>query len=245
MAIFADPFFGVIFDTHILVLFGVHEYLFAPLFVFETEFVEAAAPLAAIGLDRGHGRIVRQRIWRFGFAVVNRAGDDWPVGIAIEKFDDDFLADARDENRAPILSRPRLGHAHPARGVFIRGTVAVPVKLNFNPAKFVGQDFFAGFTYDDCGLRPLDARLDRRARRTENAVRGNSGEVANEALFRLPPLGLTRRFVSFSCATVTHADNDVISVFIRARMLFKLEFRATDNAGAIGLADYDVVLGLK
>src|SRR5206468_189682 len=125
MAIFADPFFCVVFDTHILVLFGVQENLLAALFVFEPEFVEAAATLAAIGLDGGHGRIVRQCIWRFGFTVVNGAGDDWPVGIAIEKFHDDFLADARDENRPPILPRPRLRDAHPAWGIFIGGTVAI------------------------------------------------------------------------------------------------------------------------
>src|SRR5262249_14659939 len=106
MAVVADPFFGIVFNANVLVLFGVHEDLFAALFVFEAEFVEATPTLAAVGFDGGYRRLIRQGIRRFGFAVVNGTSDDWPIGIAIEKFDDDLLANARNEDRAPILSGP-------------------------------------------------------------------------------------------------------------------------------------------
>src|SRR5689334_11896589 len=183
MAVIADPFFGVVLDTDLLILFGVHEHLFAALLVFEAKFVEAAATLAAVRLDGGHRRVVRQGVRRFRFAIVNRAGDDWPVGVAIEKLDDDFLANPRDEYRTPILSSPRLRDTHPAWCVFVRGAVTVPVKLHFDSAKFVGEDFFARFADDDGSLWTLNAGLDRATRRTENAIGGNCGEIADEAFF--------------------------------------------------------------
>src|SRR5215467_6013745 len=102
MAIVANPFLGVVFDTNVLVFFGMHEHLFAPLLVFEAKFVEATTALAAIGLNRRNRRLVRQRIRRFGFAIVNCAGDNWPIGISIKKFNDHFLANTRDEYGTPI-----------------------------------------------------------------------------------------------------------------------------------------------
>src|SRR6266436_1984812 len=107
MPVVSDPFLCVVFDANVLVLLGVHEDLFAAFLIFEPEFVEATTALAAVGFDGGDRRILRKRIGRLGFAIVNRASDDWPIGIAIEELDDDFLADAGDEDRAPILSGPR------------------------------------------------------------------------------------------------------------------------------------------
>src|SRR6516162_6148036 len=183
MPVIANPFLGIIFYTHILIFLGVQEHLLAPFLIFEAEFVKSAATFAAVGFDGGHRRIVRQRIRRLGFVVVNRAGDDRSIGVAFEKFDNDFLADARDKYRAPILPGPGLRDARPNRGVFIGGTVAVPVKLNFNPPEFVGQNFFAGLTDDNPSLRTLDARFGRGAGWAKNAVGRDRGEIAQEPLF--------------------------------------------------------------
>src|SRR4051794_4216832 len=99
MPVVADPFLGIVFDTDILVLLGMDEYLFAALFVFEPEFIEPAATLAAVGFDGGHRGIVRKGVRGLGFAIINCAGDNRPVRISVEELDDDFLSNAWDKNR--------------------------------------------------------------------------------------------------------------------------------------------------
>ncbi len=39
-----------------------------------------------------------------GSAKLVGARDDWPVGITLEEVDNDFLADSRDDDSAPLLA---------------------------------------------------------------------------------------------------------------------------------------------
>src|SRR5581483_1743742 len=96
--IFANPFFGHLFDADVLIFFGMKKNLLAAFFVLEAELIEALATLAAVGLDGGHGSLVRERVGRLGFAIVDRAGDNRPVGVAFEKLNDDLLADTRQKD---------------------------------------------------------------------------------------------------------------------------------------------------
>src|SRR6185295_14561650 len=102
------PFFGIVLDAKVHILLTMHEDLFAAFFVFEAEFVEALAAFAAVGLDGRHGGVVRESVGWLGGAIVHSAGDNGAIGIAVEEFDDDFLADARDENRTPVFAGPAL-----------------------------------------------------------------------------------------------------------------------------------------
>jgi hypothetical protein len=49
-----------------------------------------------------------------------------------------------------------LRYAEPAGTLFIKATFAIPVKLSFHPAEFVGIDFFSRRSGNDSRLRPLN-----------------------------------------------------------------------------------------
>ena len=95
---------------------GLDVQLFLAFQILEADFVEVAggAVLAAAALDSRLGLVVGQRIGRHVVGIVDPPGDDWLVGIALQEVDDDFLADARNVDGAPLRAGPHLGHAHPA-----------------------------------------------------------------------------------------------------------------------------------
>src|SRR5579863_8342742 len=109
MPVFADELARFFFDPPIHVLLGVHEELLAALFVLEADFVEVrrAAALRASRQERAARLIIGERIGRHLLGIVNAAGDDRPIRIALEKVHDYFLTDARNADRAPVLARPR------------------------------------------------------------------------------------------------------------------------------------------
>ncbi len=122
------------------------------------KFVRCSAEAAA-ALDPGLRLVIGQRVRRHFLRIVNAADDDRLIGIAFEKVDDHFLLDARDVDHAPLLSRQRRSDAHPARAVRVILALTVPVKLNFNPAVFVGENLFARRAHDDRRLSSLHHRF--------------------------------------------------------------------------------------
>src|SRR5262249_53916661 len=114
--------------------------------------------------------------------VVDAAGNERPIGIAIEEIDDDFLTDARIEDHAPVFAGPRLGHAHPARAVLILLAQAVPEELNLDPSVFIGVNLLAFRPDDDGRLRSLHEGLMRTPRRAKGDRGWNARKLV--AVFR-------------------------------------------------------------
>ena len=159
VAVVAGPLETVVLDPDVLIPLRVHEDLLCALLVLQTDFVETPAALGAVGLQGALGLLVRQRIGRAVGAVVDAAGDDGPVGIALEEIDDHFLADARDLDGAPAGAGPGTAGADPAGAFLVGLALAVPVELHLHPAVFVGVDLLALGPDHDGGLGTLDHRL--------------------------------------------------------------------------------------
>ena len=78
-----------------------------------------------------------------------------------------------------------LRHAHPAGAVLVLLAVAVPVKLHLHAAVLVGVDLLPRGTDHDGGLRPLNHRLGRDARRAIRLLAVQGGEPAGVDIFPL------------------------------------------------------------
>src|SRR5262249_9748988 len=74
--------------------------------------------------------MVRQLVRRHIGRVIDRSSNNRTIGIPFKKLDDNFLANTRPKMRYPTRSRPRLGHANPARAVLVTLAFSIPVKLN-------------------------------------------------------------------------------------------------------------------
>src|SRR5258708_3719821 len=163
----------VVLDDEVAVLLCVDVDLLVALLVLEADLVGAATALARIALDGRFRLLGGQWVRRLVRAIVDAAGDDGTVGIALEEIDDHLHADAGNEHRAPTLRRPSLTHADPARAVLILLSVvvqflrAVPMEANLDAAVFVGIDFVAARADDERGLRAVNDRQRRHARRTK------------------------------------------------------------------------------
>jgi hypothetical protein len=120
MALAADELGALVLGVEGVVLLGVEVDLFAALFVFEAQFVEVggAAALAAAALQTPTGFFGGQAVGRPVFGVVNAAGDERPVGVALQEIDHNFLTDAWQGQRAVAVASPLLGHADPATAVW-------------------------------------------------------------------------------------------------------------------------------
>ena len=127
---------------------------------------------------------VRQLPGRHVLVVVDRAGDQRPVGIAVEELHHHLVADPRQREHAVALAGPRLRHAHPARAVLVLLAEPVPVELDLDRGRACRSRSrcpLAPTTIAVCGPAITGSR--RHARRAE--VDGRScrrDEVAEEAL---------------------------------------------------------------
>src|SRR6266699_5704591 len=183
-AVVADEFAGIVFDAVVHVFFGVDEDLLAALFVLEAELVVVggAAALGAAGHEGGTRLMVREGVCRHLVVVVDAAGDDGPVRIAFEEINNDFLSDARDGDRAPVLAGPRLRDAHPTRAVLILLTEAVPEKLHLHAAVLIGINLLArGPDHDRC-LDTLYDGFGSQALRAERHGKGDAREMVGVSL---------------------------------------------------------------
>src|ERR1035438_2035768 len=177
VTVFADPLPAVVLDAHVHVFFAMDEDLLFAFVILEAEFVEAPASLAAHGFPGALRLVVRKRVGRHLVGVVDRAGDDGPVGIAFQETDDHLLADAGDADEAPLLAGPTVSDADPAGAVFITGALAVPEELHDDASVLIRPDLLAGLTHHHGGLRSVDYRLAGAAGRAERYGIGNRLET--------------------------------------------------------------------
>src|SRR6202034_4906772 len=92
------------------------------------------------------------------------ADNDRPIGIAVLVFHHHFVADARDEQRAAIETRPELADADtPRRRLLGRAGAGrvVPVELDQDAPLFVDVDLLFLLADDLRRLRANNARLRR------------------------------------------------------------------------------------
>jgi hypothetical protein len=79
----------------------------------------------------------RRRDAALALPVVQRADDDGPVDIVLDKLHQHFLADARQELAAHAAAGRALRHAHPAGGV----AIVLPVVADAHAAQLVAIQF--------------------------------------------------------------------------------------------------------
>ena len=126
--------------------------------------------------------MLRQGVGGLVAAVVDAAGDDRVVGVAVDVLDDDLHADARDHHAAPAIAGPGLAHAAAHR----LGVVEVPVEADQHAAVVVAVDVrpAARAVGDHRGrLGPAHRRARRAPLGRAGLARGDQGV---EALVRLP-----------------------------------------------------------
>ena len=209
---------------------GVEVDFLLALLVLEAQFVEAVAALGRLRLDGRDGLFLRQRIRRHRVRVVDAAGDQRAIRVALQETHDDFHADARHRHRAPSLARPAVRHAHPARTVFIVLAQPVPVELHLDAAILVGPDFLAGLADDHGGLRSLHDRPGDHGQGpigmllADRADAADTGQAAAVAAAR----------IVVARDLVTGRDDQVIAVLIVARMVGQREQAARIQAARIG-----------
>ena len=210
-AVMADVCGLVVLDDIVLVLFGVDIDLLRAFFVLEADFVEVGprAALGAAALDAALGLVGGQGVRRGLVAVVHPPGDDGPVGVAFEEFDDDFLAHARDVDAAPGLACPKLGHPHPAGGVFVLFAVPVPEELELYPPVFVGVDLFPFGADDNGGLWALDDGLGGGAGGPERGLAVDGGELVGIACPAAVP-----NFEAVAADAVVYGHHEVFAVLV-------------------------------
>ena len=145
----ADGAGFVVLDQLVMVLLGLEVDLFRALLVLEAHLVPAAAAGRGVRLPARLRGIRGQAIGRHLRGIVDPAGDDRRVRIALQKVDDHLLPDARDLDEAPARARPYRADPDEAAGVLILATQPVPVELHLNPAELVGEYLLARWPHDN------------------------------------------------------------------------------------------------
>src|SRR5262249_3661379 len=137
--------------------------LLAALLVFKPELIKIRGRSfqAASTLHPALSLVIRQRVRRHHFSVVDAADDDRLIGISFEKVDDHLLSNSRNVNHSPLLARPHRPDSYPAGTVQIVFSLAVPVKLNLHATVLVGKYLFSWRADDHGGLGSLNERLRR------------------------------------------------------------------------------------
>src|SRR5271166_2087291 len=234
VTIVADVFARIVLHADVHVFFRVHEELLAAGFVFEANFVEilAGSVLGAARDDSATGVVVGQGVGRHVVGVVDGAGDQGAVGIALEKLDYDFVTDAGPEVRTPGSAGPGLGDANPAGTVFIFLAETVPEKLDMHASVLVEETFFALLDGDNSGLRAGDEGFRGEAARPDFGI----GLHANETVL-IGGRSSAGDVVGILADRVTERGENVFAV--RLKVLLELEFVAGDKLAAGGRAFED------
>src|SRR5690606_22296706 len=170
----------------------------------------------------------RQLVGRHVGPVVDPAGDDRAIRIALQELDDHLLADARYVDAAEVGAGPRLADADPARAVLVALALAVPGELHLHPAVLIGPDLLAGRTGHDRALRAGHDRLGRDERRPERHRRGLHLDRAEIRL-----LLAARRIgpIRVGPDLVLDREDQVLLVLVLARVVDEAEGLATAEAG--------------
>ena len=241
-AVVPDPVRLVVLDLDVLVLLGVDPELLAALLVLEANGVGVGAAAAERGARQhaGLGLVGGQFPGRHLLGVVDAAGDERSVGVALQELDHHLLADARHRHHAEVLARPRMRHADPARGVLVVLAVAVPVEVHLHPAVLVGVDLVAGGADHDRRLQALHQRLARGALGAERQVAGDAVEAAAKAR-PLSTTGLMRGEHEIEAAR----SDQILAVLVLAWLLLELEHAARRDPTRIAGPLHDLHLRLQ
>src|SRR5690606_38794276 len=105
---------GAVDDRHVPVFLAVDVDLIGPGGIVEAQLVAAAAARRRVGPPAALGRAARDRERIRILAVVDAAGHQRTIRVALEELDQHLHADPRDELRAPAPARPALRAADPA-----------------------------------------------------------------------------------------------------------------------------------
>ncbi|MPN30197.1 hypothetical protein SDC9_177660 [bioreactor metagenome] len=95
----------------------------------------------------------RQTPRRHQRVVVDPAGDDGIVWIAVQEVNNHLLPNAWNIHAAVAQTRRILRHANPDARVRVKLAIAIPIELHLHATIFVGVDFFAWRPRHDGGLR--------------------------------------------------------------------------------------------
>ena len=115
-------------------------------------------------------------------AVVEAAGHQRPVRVAVEKADQHLHADPWNRQRAVLVTGPAAGHTQPGAGFVTR--FALPVEAHLDAALRVAMDVFVGRAGDHGALAADQTRSGMAARQAEGYVPGCGGEAVAVALRR-------------------------------------------------------------
>src|SRR5690606_19404681 len=165
---------GAVDDRHVPVFLAVDVDLLGPGGIVEAQLVAAAAARRRVGPPAALGRAARDRERIRILAVVDAAGHQRTIRVALEELDQHLHADPRDELRAPAFARSALRAADPARRPLAEAGVFLPVKLDLNATVLVGVDL----TVADHGrsLPPVDPRIGGPSQRPNDPGRGHALE---------------------------------------------------------------------
>ena len=236
-AVVADADRLISLDRHAHVALGMQVEGFAALLVLELQRVGVgrrallARPCDKAALRGVVGHLEGRRV----VAVVDAAGDDGLVGVALEKVDDDLVADARREERAEVLPGPDLGHADQARALLVLLAAPVPVELHAHAAELVGMDLVAVFAHHDGRLRPAHLRLGRAPWRAELLRRRQRLELDVKARAAALP-----RVEAAVAGLHLVAGDEVLRVLIGTRVAAHGEGEAVAQAVRVGRTAEDL-----
>src|SRR5437016_1942773 len=101
-----DGFGLIVFHHDRDITLGMDIEFLLSLLIFKADLVEVwgAASFARAALDATLGLVGREFVGGHLLGVIDTAGDDRPVGVALQKIDDHFLANAGDMDTAPVFS---------------------------------------------------------------------------------------------------------------------------------------------
>src|SRR5580704_4345919 len=104
----------VVFNLCIHVVLAMDLDQFRAFRIVERKFVVSAATFGTVRFVSAHRLLAGQVPRRHLSRVIGASGDDRTIWIALDKVDDDLLANARYLNASPCFSRPRIRNPYPA-----------------------------------------------------------------------------------------------------------------------------------
>ena len=149
----------VVFSQTFHIALGLFPVLLPSRYIIEADTVKIATPTAHRAADNPALRTVMRQIPRRHRNIVIQATDnERTIGIAVNKVDNDFVANTRDIDPTKVVTRPCLAHAQPARIRFPVLAISIPHEANFYATIFIGPDLLSRRSNNNCSLWTTCAR---------------------------------------------------------------------------------------
>ena len=230
----ADGRHRLVLDQYLVVLLRLDPHQLAVFLVLEHQLVVAAAALGAVGLDAHLRLVAGEVIGGHRVLVVEHAGADRAIRVALFELDHHLLSDPRHRDHAPALARPWRHDTDPAACLLVALAVAVPVELDLYAAVFVGPDLFPRLADDGGGMHAGDAGPGRCQRRAELFGLGDRAEHAGIDIARdlLGEIHVARLEIvaqvplleiGVDLQVMHRIGDDVIRVGLAVRVILELE----------------------